>query len=115
MIGFIILMLGAVGLEVYDYDLDLGKLRETKSLSESRVESVKDWEWNTVRLVGSCVKADVNCDNFATQADAQATYNRCAAEIEKNNAGIEGALKLDIYGLDRDKDGIVCEALPSGA
>jgi hypothetical protein len=115
MIGFIILILGAVGMEVYDYDLDLGKLWETGSLSESRVESVKDGEGNSVRLIGSCVKADVNCDNFATQADAQATYNRCAAEIEKNNAGIEGALKLDIYGLDRDKDGIVCEALPSGA
>ncbi len=114
MIGLIILILGAVGMEVYDYDLDLGKLWETGNLEQSRVESVKDGEGNTVRLIWECVKADVNCDNFQTQRDAQATYNKCAAEIEANNAGIENALKLDIYGLDRDKDGIVCEALPSG-
>lgn len=115
MIGLIILVLSAVGMEVYDYDLDLGKLWETGSLSESRVESVKDNDGNTLRLIGSCVKADVNCDNFATQQDAQAMYQRCADEIEKNNPNVEGALKLDIYGLDRDKDGIVCEALPSGS
>lgn len=115
MIGLIILVLSAVGMEVYDYDLDLGKLWETGSLSESRVESVKDNDGNTLRLIGSCVKADVNCDNFATQQDAQAMYQRCADEIETNNPNVEGALKLDIYGLDRDKDGIVCEALPSGS
>lgn len=115
MIGFMILILWAIGMEVYDYDLDLGKLWETGSLSESRVESVKDGDGNTVRLVGECVKADVNCEHFQTQADAQATYAKCAREIEKNNVGVENALKLDIYGLDRDKDGIVCEHLPSGA
>lgn len=114
MIGFIILMLGALGMEIYDYDLDLGKLWETGSLSESRVESVTDDNGDTIRLVGSCVKADVNCDNFATQGDAQAMYEKCAAEIEANNE-VTDAKSLDIYGLDRDKDGIVCEALPKTA
>lgn len=111
-IGLAILIAAAFGMEVFDYDLDLGKLWETGSISESRVESVKDSEGNTVRLIGSCVKADVNCDAFQTQEDAQAMYQACADEIEANNIGIENALKLDIYGLDRDKDGIVCEALP---
>lgn len=112
--GLAILIAAAFGMEVMDYDLDLGKLWETGSISESRVESVKDDEGNTVRLIGSCVKADVNCDNFQTQGDAQSMYDTCAAEIEENN-DISDAKSLDIYGLDRDKDGIVCEALPKMA
>ena len=70
MIGFIILMLGTLGMEVYDYDLDLGKLWETGSLSESRVETVKDSEGNDIRLItGNCNRADfdLNCDAFSTQ------------------------------------------------
>jgi hypothetical protein len=36
-------------------------------------------------------------------------------EIKKNNSNIEDPSKLDIYGLDRDHDGIACEALPKMA
>jgi hypothetical protein len=36
-------------------------------------------------------------------------------EIKKNNSNIEDPRKLDIYGLDRDHDGIACEALPKMA
>jgi hypothetical protein len=36
-------------------------------------------------------------------------------EIKKNNPNIEDPRKLDIYGLDRDHDGIACEALPKTA
>jgi len=114
-IGLIILMLSAVGMEVFDYDLDLWKLWETWSLQESRAESVKDKQGNTVRLIWECVKADVNCDGFSIQADAQTMYNKCAESIKANNPNIWDALKLDIYGLDRDKDGIVCEHLPKTA
>lgn len=115
MIGFIILMLGALGMEVYDYDLDLGKLWETGSISESRVETVKDSDGNSVRLItGNCNRAefDLNCNDFSTQGEAQAKYNACADEIASNNPGID-VKKLDIYGLDGDNDGIVCEALPA--
>lgn len=111
-IGLIILMLGAVWLEVFEYDLDLWKLWETGSMSESRIESVKDKDWNTVKLIWECVKADVNCDGFSTQWEAQVMYDKCAASIAQNNSGVEDPKSLDIYWLDRDKDGIVCESLP---
>jgi len=43
-VGLGIVLLAAFGIEAYDYDLDLGKLWETGSIQESRVESVKDSE-----------------------------------------------------------------------
>jgi hypothetical protein len=60
------------------------------------------------------VKSDVNCDNFKTQTEAQNVYDTCADEIAQNNSNIGDVKSLDIYGLDRDKDGIVCESLPAG-
>lgn len=108
----LILLAVALGLEGFDYDVDLAKLWETGNYQESRVESITDKDGNTVRLIGSCVKADINCDAFGTQQEAQEIYERCAAEIEANN-NIENVKTLDIYGLDRDKDGMVCEALPA--
>ena len=42
---------------------------------------------------------DLDCENFQTQADAQAVYNQSPS---------------DPNGLDRDKDGKACEALPGG-
>lgn len=42
--------------------------------------------------------ADRNCSDFDTQAEAQRFY-------EANGPG-------DPHGLDRDKDGFVCESLP---
>jgi len=43
---------------------------------------------------------DLNCSDFATQADAQAELSRDPS---------------DPNGLDRDNDGIACEGLPAGA
>ena len=111
----LILLAVALWLEGFDYDADLWKLWETGSYSESRVESITDKEGNTVRLIWECVKADVNCDNFNTQADAQALYNKCSESILANNTNVWDVAKLDIYGLDRDKDGLVCESLPKTA
>lgn len=48
---------------------------------------------------GSASAADLDCSNFATQAEAQATYD---------------ADPSDPNGLDRDKDGTACESLPGG-
>ncbi len=112
LIWLIILMLTALWLEVFNYDIDLWKLWETWNLKESRVETVKDKNWDTIKLIWSCVKADVNCDNFKTQGEAQSMYDKCAAEIKKDNPSITDPKKLDIYGLDRDHDWIVCEHLP---
>lgn len=113
----LVLLAIALGLEGFDHDADLGKLWETGSYNESRVETVKDSEGNSFRLItGVCNSKDfdLNCDAFSTQEEAQARYNECAQEVAANNPGIE-TKKLDIYGLDGDNDGIVCEALPKTA
>ncbi len=107
----LVLLAVALGLEGFNYDADIQKLWETGSYSQSRVESIKDKNGDTIRLIGSCVKADVNCAEFDTQEDAQSMYNTCAAQIEANN-DVKNVKSLDIYGLDGDKDGIVCESLP---
>jgi hypothetical protein len=43
---------------------------------------------------------EFNCDDFATQEEAQAVYDQDPS---------------DPHGLDADDDGIACEELPSGA
>lgn len=49
---------------------------------------------------GATAQEDLNCDDFATQEEAQAVYNQ-----DPN----------DPHGLDgNDNDGIACESLPSG-
>ena len=115
LIVILILLAMAMGLEGFNGDADLGKLWETGSYSESRVETVKDSDGNSIRLItGTCNSGDydLNCDAFATQGEAQAKYQECADQVAANNPGIDTS-KLDIYGLDGDNDGIVCEALPA--
>lgn len=116
-IGIGILLLGAIGIQSFDYDLDLATLWSTGSIKESRVQHTK----NGVVLKGDCVKPagksaeyDLNCSNFATQAEAQKKYDSCAAQIAGNNSGLSKAkiMSLDVYGLDGNKNGVVCEALP---
>ncbi len=118
MLVFILVLLAiAMGLEGFDYDADLGKLWETGSYSESRVETIKDSEGNSVRIItGNCnsKELDLNCSDFSTQDAAQAKYNECSDEVASNNPGID-VNKLDIYGLDGNNNGIVCEALPKAA
>lgn len=69
--------------------------------------------------MGSCAiptkgEGDLNCSNFSSQPEAQAKYDQCANEIASYNDGIDMSKikSLDIYRLDGDKDGTVCEALP---
>ncbi len=112
----LIMLAIALGIEGYDYDIDLGKYWETKSYSESRVESVKDADGNSYRIItGTCntKEFDLNCDDFPTQEAAQIKYQECADLVASENPGID-TRKLDIYGLDRDNDGKVCEVLPVG-
>ncbi|MEE9331516.1 MAG: hypothetical protein V3U89_04710 [Methylophilaceae bacterium] len=116
-IGLGVLLLAAIGIQTIDYDLDLGTLWRTGSVQESRVQHTKDG----VVLMGDCVKPagksdvyDLDCNNFTTQEEAQKKYDYCAAQIANNNSGLDQAkiMSLDVYGLDRNKNGIVCEALP---
>ena len=116
-IGFGIVLLAAFGIETYNYDLDLGTLWDTGSLEQSRVQHTKDG----IVIKGTCVTgvkgtdSDLNCANFATQPEAQAKYEQCAEQIASYNQWTDVAKikSLDIYGLDGNKNGIVCEALPA--
>ena len=105
----LILLVSAFGIEYFDYDIDLGKLWETGSVSESRVEHK-----NGMKVFGTdCASNNLNCDDFKNQPKAQEKYDMCAEKIATdNNTTREIIRSIDIYGLDHDKDGIVCEALP---
>ena len=48
-----------------------------------------------------CASNRYNCSHFPTQAEAQAVYECCMKKVG-----------YDVHRLDRDKDGIACEALP---
>lgn len=104
--------MSAFGIEFFDYDVDLGKLWETGSVSESRVEHK-----NGMKIFGeSCASNNLNCGDFQTQPDAQTKYDTCADKIASDNRTTkENVRSIDVYGLDRDKDGVVCEALPKTA
>lgn len=51
-------------------------------------------------LAGVALAQDLDCADFQTQVQAQAVYDQNPS---------------DPNGLDRDKDGVACEALPGGA
>ncbi len=102
-----VVVLSALWLQLTDRDLDLGTLWETGSLTESRVE----YKQGLKILWSDCVSDNLNCANFTTQAEAQTKYEACAAKITADNATATDVKRLDIYGLDGDNDGIVCEVL----
>lgn len=111
-LALIVLVGIALWLHIADYDLDIDTLIKTASFEDSRVET-KKW----VKIIWSdCISDSLNCADFSTQGEAQTRYEYCADKITAANSHIwwEDAVKsLDIYGLDGDKDGIVCEALPA--
>lgn len=100
MLGIGIMLLAALGMEVANTDVDLGKLMDTGSLSESVVK--RDADGNA--LYGAMCEENVyNCSNFKTQGEAQEVYETCKTED-----------KPDRHGLDRDGDGVACQSLPAG-
>jgi len=123
MIGIGVVLLIALGLEVAETDVDLGTLMETGSVSESTIERdeegnleveadggfvtkiFRDMEGNEVAegTVGAKAEDEYNCDDFATQEEAQRFFD--------NAGGVEN----DVNRLDGNKDGVACQALPSGA
>ena len=101
MIGIGVVLLVALGLEATNTDVDLGKLVETGSLSESIIKR----DENGKALYGATCEENVyNCSNFTTQSEAQEVYDTC-----------NSAENPDRHGLDRDGDGIACQSLPAGA
>ncbi len=100
MIGIGVVLLVALGLEASNTDVDLGKLVETGSLSESMIKR----DENGKALYGATCEENVyNCGNFKTQPEAQEVYDTC-----------NSAENPDRHGLDRDGDGIACQSLPAG-
>lgn len=108
-LGVVIAILaGAFGMEMKQTDYDLGKAIQTGSLSAAKIER----DPTTGNLLPASVDAfcnaqqkDYNCADFKNQPEAQSVYDRCKT-LGSN---------MDVYGLDGDKDGKVCEALPKGA
>jgi hypothetical protein len=49
----------------------------------------------------SCSGVDLNCDDFGSHASAQACFDYC------KSLGLG-----DVFGLDRDTNGLACESLP---
>ncbi len=104
----IVLLLGALGLEVSGTDFDLGTLMNGGSFSEATMQ--RDDSGNLTGLtLGQVCGADTpdggkdeyNCDDFATQQEAQAKMDECVVNGK------------DVNGLDGDNDGVACEALPN--
>jgi len=103
----IALLLGAFGLTATNTDFDLGKLLGGSSLQESKVATdssgniLFDKLGNVTTDAAKGKKAsDYNCDDFSTQPEAQAFFEKV------------GGVKNDTYRLDGNKDGVACQDLP---
>ena len=102
-----IALLAALGLEGTKNDWDLQKLWETKSFQESKVG--RDAAGNILfdKLGNITTDASIgkrsdeyNCDDFATQPEAQAFFVKV------------GGTKNDVNRLDGDNNGVACQSLP---
>lgn len=105
--GMIAVLLIALGLEANNKDFDMKKLVETGSFAASAIQRDANGNLDPKSIDNFCnaTKADYNCSDFKTQPEAQSVYDRCKT-LGKN---------MDVYHLDGNKNGIVCEALPKGA
>lgn len=110
-------LLAAFGFEFFQNDWDLQKLWQTKSFEQSEVGrdekgNIKLDEMGNILFdkLGNQTtdktkgkKADdYNCDDFETNPEAQAFFEKV------------GGTGNDLNRLDGDKDGQACESLPKG-
>lgn len=100
MLGIGIVLLTALGMEVSNTDLDLGKLISGESVEESLIK--RDPAGNPI-FGATCEQNVYNCGDFDTQNEAQEVYDTCHTSENP-----------DRHGLDRDGDGVACQSLPSG-
>lgn len=105
--GAIALLMIAFGMEATNHDYDMKTLIQTGSFAASAIE--RDASGNllpqSVDAFCNAEKQDYNCSDFKNQPEAQQVYDRCKT-LGKN---------MDVYHLDGDKDGTVCESLPKTA
>lgn len=95
----IVILLGALGLELTNNDWDLGKLLSGSSPNEAKV--MRDKEGNVVTSGGKGTD-EYNCDDFSSQAEAQRFFIKA------------GGPSKDTDRLDGDNDGVACESLSGG-
>ncbi len=105
-----VMLLAALGLEVFQKDYDIQKLWETKSFQQSEIG--RDEKGNllfdklgnvTTDKTQGKYADEYNCDDFTTEPEAQNFFEKV------------GGVENDLNRLDGDKDGVACEALPLGS
>lgn len=101
LLGVIVLLLGALGLELGNTDYDIGKVMDGSSLSEAKV--MRDKSGNVVTDGTGKATDEYNCDDFTTQPEAQTFFDKA------------GGVSKDTNRLDGNKDGVACQDLPKGA
>jgi hypothetical protein len=99
------ILLAALGLEAKNTDYDVGELARTGSFEAAKIQ--RDQEGTIINVDAFCdaKEADYNCADFKTQGEAQEVYERCKTR----------GRNMDVYRLDGDNDGMVCESLPAAA
>jgi hypothetical protein len=105
--GMILLLLTAFGMEAKKTDYDLGTLAKTGSFTAAKIQRDQNGNLLPESIDSFCnaQQQDYNCSDFKTQPEAQQVYDRCKT-LGKN---------MDVYRLDGNHNGIVCEALPKAA
>jgi hypothetical protein len=98
LLGVIVILLGALGLETSNTDYDLNKIMSGSSLSDSKV--MRDINGNVVTDGSGKATDEYNCDDFKTQEDAQRFFDNA------------GGVSKDTNRLDGNKDGVACQDLP---
>jgi hypothetical protein len=108
LIGALVILLGAFGLEASNTDFDMGKLLSGNSLQDSKV--ARDASGNVMRdksgkvvTSGGKYTNEYNCDDFKTLEEAQTFFKNA------------GGTSKDTNRLDGDKDGNACESLPKSS
>lgn len=119
-LGVIVLLLGALGLEASNNDFSLGSLFSGNSLSDSKIERdasgnvktdangnlltkiMRDKTGNVVTDGSGKATDEYNCSDFSTQIEAQTFFNNA------------GGISSDTNRLDGNKDGVACQDLPKG-
>jgi hypothetical protein len=98
----IVILVGALGLELTNTDFDLGKLLGGQGIEESRVLRDKSGNVVSAGTEGAKYTDEYNCDDFTTRAEAQSFFQNA------------GGPSQDTNNLDGDNDGEACESLPQG-
>lgn len=107
-LGVVIAILaGAFGMELSQKDYDVAQLAKTHSFAASEIQRDANGNLSAASIDAFCnaSEKDYNCADFKTQPEAQQVYDRCKTL----------GTNMDVYHLDGDKDGIVCESLPKTA